>query len=238
MPGKDPLVGVVLELAERLLDNAGIPEILTRICERCVDVFPVKGAGVVIYGDDAATAESVAASDASITAVERRQIQVQQGPCLTAWETGEVVEEPDLAGAGVKRWPDFAPYLVAQGIQSVSSFPLMHGDRRIGALNLFRDEPGTLTEAQISMAQTLAGAATIYVLQTGILQSTQQTIAQLQSALETRMVIEQAKGKLSQQLGVGVEDAFQLLRRHARNNNLRLHDVAARVVAGELRLAP
>ena len=238
MSGTDPLVAVVLELAERLLDNAGIPEILTRICERCVDVFPVRGAGVVIYGDDPANAESVAASDPAITAVERRQIQVQEGPCLAAWESGQVVEEPDIAGAGQARWPKFAPYLLEHGIHSVSSFPLMHSERRIGALNLFRSEPGTLTESQLASAQTLAGAATIYVLQTDKLQASQQTIAQLQEALESRMVIEQAKGKVSQQLGVTVEDAFQLLRRHARNNNRRLHDVARDVVRDGLRLAP
>lgn len=237
MRDEDPLVGVVLELAERLLDDAGVPEILTRICEHCVEVFPVRGAGVVIYGEDPRTAESLAASDAQITAVERRQIQVQEGPCLSAWESGEVVEEPDLAGAGLRRWPRFAPYLLEQGIRAVSSFPLVHQDRRIGALNLFRDQAEPLDGAQIAAAQTLAGAATIYVLQTDRLQSTQQTIAQLQSALETRMVIEQAKGKLSQQFGVGVEEAFRLMRKHARDHNRRLHDVAGEIVSGALRLA-
>jgi hypothetical protein len=235
LAGSDRVVDLVLELAERLLDDADVPELLTRVCERCVDLFDVRGVGIVFEAPDSPGGRTIAASDALIGRLEREEVALDEGPCVAAWRQGQRIEAPDL-GADGARWPVLTPLLLEQGIAAVSSFPMVHQDRSLGSLNIFRSQAGPLSEAHAATARTLAGAATILVLQTGLLQSSHQTIAQLQTALQTRLVIEQAKGKLSQQLGLDVQQAFELLRRYARNRNLRVHDVAADVVGDRLRL--
>lgn len=236
MAGTDPVVDLVLELAERQLDDADAPDLLTRVCTRSVELFAVRGIGV-LFEDASASGPIIAASDEVIAGLEREEVTHEEGPCVAAWRQGERVDSGDPE-SDAARWPSIAPLLQRHGIAAVSSFPMVHHDRSLGSFNIFRAAGEPLSEEQVATARTLSAAATILVLQTGLLQSSQQTIAQLETALQTRLVIEQAKGMLSQRHGLDMQAAFELLRRHARNHNLRLHEVATDVVADRLRLEP
>lgn len=236
MAGTDPVVDLVLELAERQLDDADAPDLLTRVCTRSVELFGVRGIGV-LFEDAVAGAPIIAASDDVIAAHEREEVARDEGPCVAAWRQGERVDIADLE-AEAERWPETSLLLKRHGIAAVSSFPMIHHDRSLGSFNIFRAAGEGLSDEQVATARTLSAVATILALQTGLLQSSQQTIAQLETALQTRLVIEQAKGMLSQRHGLDMQAAFELLRRHARNHNLRLHEVATDVVADRLTLEP
>jgi hypothetical protein len=158
-------------------------------------------------------------------------LEADVGPCLLAYRSGKAVLVDDLA-VDPQRWPAFAERAAEYNYRSVSALPLRLRDERVGALNLFRAEAGTLSPTDVAIGQALADVAAIGILHQRILTHSEVVNQQLQSALNTRVIIEQAKGVLAERCGLPVETAFAMLRDHARRNNLRLSDLARDIVGG------
>jgi GAF domain-containing protein len=229
------LSSVLIEFSRRPIGDYEVMDILSVLCDRVPEVLPVDGAGVMLTGQDGHL-RFVAASDQLVRNIEALQIELGEGPCLQAFETSDQVVVTDLAAS--RRFPQFGPRAIESGLRAVYSFPMRFEHRRIGALNLYRGQPGPFAVADRLAGQVLADIATTSILNAQQGEQTSRLVEQLQSALSSRVVIEQAKGKLSEQLQVEVDEAFVHLRRYARNRGLRLHDVAAQVVAGQLRIKP
>jgi hypothetical protein len=172
-----------------------------------------------------------AASSEQAGLLELFQLQNDQGPCLECFRTGQPVTASDLTGPA-QRWPRFAQAAAQAGFRTVEALPMRLRDQVIGALNLFRAEPGPLDPADLRIGQALADVATIGLLQERNVRRRETVSEQLQGALNSRVVIEQAKGKLAERLGIDMDRAFKMLRDYARNSNQRLTDVARDFVDG------
>jgi GAF domain-containing protein len=229
------LSDVLIEFSRRPVGNYDVMDILDVLCHRVEEILPVDGAGVMLR-----TAENhlrfVAASDDVVQHIEDLQIELGEGPCVQAYETNEQVVVTDLVAS--RRFPRFGPRAIELGMRAVYSFPMRFEERRIGALNLYRGKPGPFAVAEAVAGQVLADIATTAILNAQSGEQTGRLVEQLQQALDSRVIIEQAKGRLSEQLGVDVTTAFEHLRRYARRRGLKLHAVAAQVVEGGLRLRP
>jgi GAF domain-containing protein len=228
------LSDVMIELSRCLISHAGVEQTLVLLCDRVSEVVPVRGTGVML-ADKAGDLRFVAASDDRVREIEALQIELGEGPCLRAYQTGERIVAPDLSNDS--EFPRFAPRAVAQGLRAVHSFPMSVGAEHIGALNLYDEKPAPFAEEDVATAQALADLATAIVVHLRTAEQASLLTAQLQQALDSRISIEQAKGRLAEQCGVDVDKAFEMLRRHARGRGLRLHDVAVQVASGQLRLA-
>ncbi len=234
MVAADKLTMMLKTFARTLAADYPIQQRLDELCADVAGVLEVDGAGIMLE-DPAGDLRFVAASNELVRAIEALQIEFGEGPCRHAYQHGEVVLLEDLKSD--TRFPLFSPRAHAGGMESVHSFPLKSEDACIGALNLYTHERTAFDREDVETAVLLSDVATAYIINSRNLAETYKVAGQLQSALDTRVVIEQAKGKLSEQLGVDVTDAFEILRRHARNNGVKLRDVAADVVAGTLRLS-
>ena len=229
----DKLMEVLKSFARTLVHEYSISELLDKLCKEINAVLEVDGAGVMLE-DEQGALRFVAASDDLIRSIEALQIELGEGPCLQAYQTGRQVLVNDLSVD--TEFPAFGPRAQAAGMAAVHSFPLIADGTVVGALNVYAAQPSALDEPGSEAGQLLADVATTYILNARTLAESHKLAGQLQQALDSRVVIEQAKGKLSEQLGVSVTEAFEVMRRHARSNGRRLHDVAVEVVAGTLRL--
>ena len=222
----------LVELADTLVADFDVVELMALLTDRCVDVLGVDAAGIMLAGPQGELRVIASSSDA-MRLLELFEIQSQEGPCLDCFRSGSSVSQEDLSQAGGE-WPTFAVEAVAAGFHSAQALPLRLRGAVIGALNLFHREPGVMRTADLRAAQAFADVATIAVLQHGAAREAQLINEQLNHALNSRIVIEQAKGMTAERLGVGIELAFAALRAHARGSNLQLSEVARRVVDGEL----
>jgi hypothetical protein len=175
----------------------------------------------------------VASSSETMRVVELFELQSDEGPCVECFRTGAAVIERDL-GAQDSRWPEFATIAVAAGFHSAHALPMRLRGSVIGALNLFRTEPGELAADDVFAAQAFTDVATIAILQHRFGIEASVVNAQLNEALASRIVIEQAKGVIAERAGIDTDEAFVRLRHHARSNNLKLGDVARDVADGTL----
>jgi GAF domain-containing protein len=162
--------------------------------------------------------------------LERSQEDRQAGPCWDAYETGVVVRVNDVRLESA-RWPEFAATAKRVSVAGVAGVPMRLADKIIGALNLYSPEPRHWSDVDIAVAGVLADVATSYVVNASKLRQQEQLTEQLQEALESRVVIEQAKGITAYKNGVTIDRAYQLMRRHARSNNASLRVVAEAIVA-------
>jgi GAF domain-containing protein len=167
--------------------------------------------------------------------LERSQQEHQDGPCRDAYETGEVVRVTDVRQESA-RWPDFSATATRLGVAGVAGIPMRHGEKVIGALNIYSREPREWSDEDIAVAVVLADVATSYVLNASKLHDQEQLSEQLQGALESRIVIEQAKGMIAQRKSVSIDHAYQLMRGHARSNHASLRTVAEAIVGVGLRV--
>lgn len=229
------LVATLVELADNLVDSYDVIEILTVLSDRCVQVIDVAAAGVML-ATPGGELQFVASSSESMRVLELYQIQAREGPCVDCVVDGTAIVNYDL-DAPDGRWPRFTPRAVAQGFHSVHCLPMRLRGRTIGGLNLFRSDTGRLSAEDVVVAQGLADVATIAILQHRISLDAKSLNDQLGVALNSRIVIEQAKGMVSQAAQCDMNDAFARLRTHARNHNRRLTDVAGEVVEGSLLVA-
>ncbi len=155
------LSDVLTEFARTMVTDFPIQSILDRLVERIVEILPITGVGVTLI-ESGREPQYIAASDPSALRYEQLQTELQQGPCLAAFETGEAIAIPDLGAE--RRFPKFRPRALDAGLTAVFTFPLRHGDRRLGALDLYRDAAGPLTPESMTAAQTLADVAAAYLI--------------------------------------------------------------------------
>lgn len=240
---REALLGrTMVELADSLVDDFDVVELLTLLSDRCVEVLDVDTAGIMLAGVDGSL-RVMASTSEGMRDLELFELQSQEGPCLDCHRTGAPVANGDLAEVG-GRWPRFVVKALEMGFHSAHALPLRLRGDVLGALNLFRIAPGEMASADLHAAQALADVATIAIVQQRVVRSAQAVNDQLQTALNSRVVIEQAKGMVGEQAGVEMDRAFKLLRTHARNHNVRLVSLARDILDGRTtaaaldRLAP
>ncbi|GAA4681454.1 GAF and ANTAR domain-containing protein [Frondihabitans cladoniiphilus] len=234
MSRETELLETFVSLADSLVVGFDTLDLLQTLVERSTSLFDAADAGILLAGSSGEL-EVIASTSERSRLIGLMQLGVDEGPCVESYRTGRVVSVVDVAEIA-DRWPAFAAQSKESGYASVHAIPLRLRDEALGSLNLFRETPGRLNETDAVAAQALADVATISLLQERALRETDVARDQLQRALDSRIVIEQAKGVVSYQNGVDMDTAFKAIRDHARKNRERLSDVAARVVSRELTL--
>lgn len=217
-----------VELADTLVVGFDVIDLLQTLAERCVDLLDVDAAGILL-ADQRGNLTLVAASTEQARLLELFQLQDEEGPCLDCYHSGQAVTCSDLA-AHPQQWPRFTTAAHQAGFAAVQAFPLRLRDQVLGAMNLFSSAPGALSPENASVAQALADVATIGITHERTLREHQLITEQLQHALNSRIVIEQAKGMLAERGQIDVGEAFVLLRAYARNHNQQLSAVARQVI--------
>ncbi|MEY2426500.1 MAG: hypothetical protein QOI61_2072 [Actinomycetota bacterium] len=226
------LTRTLVELADTLVADFDVVDLLTMLTDRCVEVLDVGAAGLMLAAPDGGL-HVMAASSEEMRLLELFELQQQEGPCLDCYRHAQPVMHEDLDSAAAL-WPRFAPEAVAAGFHSVQALPMRLRGQVIGALNLFHVGHGSMRPADIEAAQAFADVATIAILQHRVILEAQVLNEQLNHALNSRVVIEQAKGMVAEREGVDMDAAFALLRTYSRNHNLRLADVSRDVITGQL----
>jgi GAF domain-containing protein len=220
-------------LADTLVDDYDVIDLLDQLVAHSVELLAAQAAGLVL-GDPHGHLRVAATSSDAAGLMELLQLQNEQGPCLDCFHSGAPVSVPDLQEV-TERWPAFVGAVEQVGpFRSVHALPLRLRGQTIGSLCLFHRTPGPLPVADLSLGQALADVATIGILQERAIRRGEVLAEQLQTALDSRVVIEQAKGVLAQRLQVGMDTAFDLLRRYSRNRSVRLGDTARQIATGEL----
>jgi ANTAR domain/GAF domain len=217
-----------VDLADTMVDDFDVIDFLHMLTDRSARLLSASAAGVVL-ADPRGELRVAAASSDEAGLIELFQIQNDQGPCLDCFRTGQPVTAANLAGNG-QRWPRFAAAATRAGFGTVDALPMRLRDQVIGALNLFSVGTTPLGPAELRIGQALADVATIGLLQERNVRRAETLAEQLQAALNSRVIIEQAKGKLAERLGLDMDHAFTLLRQNARSTNQRLTDVARYVI--------
>jgi serine phosphatase RsbU (regulator of sigma subunit)/GAF domain-containing protein len=230
MPREALLARTLVEVADTLVEDFDVVELLSRLSDRCVEVLDVAAAGLMLAypGGDLRV---MASSSEAMRLLELFELQSEEGPCPDCYRTGEPIVNHRLVSSGGP-WPRFSPRALKAGFKSVHALPMRLRDVTIGALNLFRADEGALTDADVAAAQALADVATIAILHHREARDIQVLNEQLHHALNSRIVIEQAKGIVAEQLGLEMDQAFSALRNHARAHKLRLIDLAHDVITG------
>jgi GAF domain-containing protein len=223
MPREALLARTLVELADTLVEDFDVVELLTRLTDRSVEVVDVAAAGLMLAVPGGELRVMAFSSEAA-RSLELFELQSQEGPCLDCYRSGAPAMSDDLASED--RWPRFAPVALQAGFRSVHALPMRLRGTIIGALNLFHVEPGEMRPADRTAAQALADVATIAILQHRVALESQIVSEQLTQALNSRIVIEQAKGMVAERLGLSVDEAFSALRSYARSNGARLIDLA------------
>ena len=233
MPKEREVLRALVEVADTFVDDYDVVEFLHGLAERCVAILDVDEAGVMLI-DQTRSLRYVASSSEQMRLVELLELQHEEGPCLDAYRVGKVTVST-RAQEAEQLWPKFGMHAREAGLESLAGVPMRLRLDRIGALNLFSRRPGGLSEEDQHVAQAMADIATIGVLHARAIHDSQVVSSQLQTALESRIVIEQAKGIIAEHLTMTVDNAFTQLRNYARRQNSKLTDVAQRVVSGSVR---
>jgi len=224
------LVRTLVELTDTLVDDFDVVDLLTLLSDRCVEVLDVAAAGIMLVAAEG-DLRAVASSSDTMRLVELFELQSEEGPCVDCFRTGAASTCDDLTSEAAM-WPSFASVAIDAGFRSAHALPMRLRGSVIGALNLFRSTPGGLDESDTFAAQALADVATIAILQHRVSTEAQLLNEQLNKALSSRIIIEQAKGVIAERVGIGTDEAFQRLRSYARSHNLLLSDLARDVAAG------
>jgi GAF domain-containing protein len=219
-------------LADSLVDDYDVTDLLHDLVGHCVELIDSDAVGMLL-ADQRGGLQVVASSTEQTRLLELFQLQNNEGPCLDCYQIGEAVLVPDLLIAA-ERWPQFAFVATEEGFRSVYALPLRLRNETIGAINLFSFRSGALSDEDLRLGRALADIATIGILQERAIRRTETLSEQLQGALNSRVIIEQAKGVLSERGGLDMDMAFGQLRRYARDNNKHLREVARGIVEGTL----
>jgi len=228
MSHEQRLSRVFVELADTLVDDFDVIEFLHMLTERCADLLEVDAAGILLT-DQQDRLQLVAASTLRVEQLELFQLQSEQGPCLDCFTTGQPVSCADLT-AQPQRWPIFAAAAAGEGFAAVHALPMRLRDRVIGALNLFSGTPHGLSPDATELCRAFADVATIGILSERAAREQNLLSQQLQNALNTRIIIEQAKGFLAERRGLSLDQAFVTLRGYARDKDRKLTEVALALV--------
>jgi GAF domain-containing protein len=230
MVSSERLAAVFVEVADTLVADFDLIEFLHDLADHAVSLSGASWVGLML-ADQNDQLHFMAASSEGAKHLELFQLQHSEGPCLDCYHGGDQVFVADLKEA-TERWPDFAPRAVGAGVHAVHAFPMRLRDKVIGALNVFGEEALALEPLTVNLVQALADLATISIMQERAIAHAEMVTEQLQGALNTRIIVEQAKGVIARTHGIGVDAAFELLRMHARRRQLRLAVLARDIVVG------
>ncbi|WP_420452157.1 GAF and ANTAR domain-containing protein [Ilumatobacter sp.] len=234
MAGPSQLVGVLERFATTMAGTYEVDDVLYELGDRTVEILDARGAGVSVANEQGQLLFVTATSE-TVIAVERTQEQNQAGPCVEAFATGEVVAVRNIADLDSE---DYRRAARESGFESVVGVPLWTGATRIGSLNVYDDQVRDWNVEELRVARVLADIAATYIVRAGELEQQRRLSGQLQHALDSRVVIEQAKGIIAHSHGVPVGQAFDLLRTHSRRTNTPLRQLADAVVTLGLELPP
>ena len=235
MPNPETLLDSLERFAAALTSGYGIGDVLHNLTGEMAEVLNLSGAGVTLVHDG--QQRFVTAAVESIATLERVQESFQKGPCIDAVALAAPVAVPDIAeGDASDRWPDYTVAAKSAGVQAVAGIPMLAEGTAIGAVNLYDSQPRDWSEEDLRVAAIFASLATGYLAHASSARQQQRTAEQLEQALNTRLIIEQAKGVLANQRETTVDEAFKRLRKYAREHNARIHDVSRAVVKGDLLL--
>lgn len=235
MADPQDLNDVLVDFARTLVRSHEIEHVLGRLMDGVVRVLGVWGAGVSL-ADDNGQLRFVVASDEVVGQLQALEDDADRGPCREAYDSGVAVVVADL-GAVADRWPRLVADATAAGVHAVMGIPMTVDGEPIGALNVYEKRPDVFDEQQVATARILGDVATGYIVNVRDLDRARELSAQLQQALNSRVMIEQAKGFLSAALAVNVDTAFDILRSYSRNRRIDIHQVAAQVVDGTLQVS-
>jgi GAF domain-containing protein len=219
-------------LTDTLVADFDIIDLLHTLIDACIDLLDADAGGLLL-SDSGGNLQLMASSVEDIDVVEVVQTSAEAGPCWDSFQSGQAVSVPDIELVG-DRWPDFRRTALQQGYRAVHATPMRLRGHVVGTMNLFRTGVGALPARDASLAQALTDVATIAILQERGHRDLQDMGAQLQRALESRIVVEQAKGLLAHSLTVTMDEAFAILRDHARSTGQNLHTVATAVTTRQL----
>jgi transcriptional regulator with GAF, ATPase, and Fis domain len=219
-----------VELTDTMVADFDIIDFLHVLTDRSVQLLDVAAAGLLL-ADPRGELRVIAASSEAARLLELFQLQSDQGPCLDCYRTGQPVQIPDMAAAA-ERWPRFTVAAQEAGFAAVQALPMRLRDQVIGALNIFSATPGAFDPADVRIGQALADVATIGLLHERSMRESNTLNEQMQTALNSRVVIEQAKGKLAERFGLDMDQAFNIMRDQARARNRRLAELAQSFVDG------
>jgi transcriptional regulator with GAF, ATPase, and Fis domain len=229
------LVSAFVRLADTLVADYDVIDLFHGLCGDCVTLLGADAAGLLLT-DQRGALQVVSASSEAANLVELFQIQSEQGPCLDCFNSSAQVHAGDLNADG--RWPRFAARAADHGFVAVHALPMRLRGQTIGALNLFHRRSTTMASDDLAVGQALADVATIAILSDRNTRERERLTEQLQAALTSRVIIEQAKGILAERGQIALDDAFTRLRSHARSSQQRLSDLARAVIDGSLDTAP
>jgi GAF domain-containing protein len=224
----------LLRVLSRLHTCSGRVPVTTRLCVVSAEITAVSGAGVMLIADDRPQG-SVCTSDAVSALIEELQFTLGEGPCIDAHRDHRPVSEPDLADPAVTRWSAFAAAAVDAGARAVFGFPVELGPVSVGALDLYRNRPGPLTTDQQADAEILARVAARAIVATQAGATPGEISAELEAGADFRLVVHQAAGMVSVQLGVPVDEALIRLRAHAFRHDRSVAEVARDIIERLLR---
>lgn len=225
------LAETFVELADTLVADFDVIDFLHLVAGRCVEVLGVEAAGVLLT-DTQGDLRLAAASTEQARLLELIQLQNEEGPCLESFRFGGPVGSADLREED-DRWPRFAPAARDAGFLAVQALPMRLRDEVIGGVNLFSDRAGVLDADLLRVGQAMADVASIGILHERTLRRGELLVEQLQMTVLSRVVLEQAKGALAERRGVGMDEAFVLIREFAHAERIPLSEVARGVLRGD-----
>jgi hypothetical protein len=228
----DRLATLLLDLDNDRRDGADVGE---RLCDTCVEVLAVDGAGIMLMSDGEHRG-TLGVSNSVMTLVEDLQFTLGEGPCIDAYASDHPILEPDLRDPATNRWPAFSGPAVLAGVRAVFGFPLRTGTANLGALDLYLDHPGDLRADQLSDAVVLASVISTTVLALQLDAAPGELPVELDATMLHRAIVHQASGMLSAQLDIDPADALVRIRAHAYTRNRPVNDVALDIVERRLRL--
>ncbi len=233
MQGREEwLARTFIELADTLVADFDVIDLMSTLVDRCAELLESSEVGLAL-ADAQGQLRVLASSSERMRVLELIEIQNDEGPCRDCFRIGERVVNQRLDEAG-DRWPMFAAEASSAGFQMVHALPLRLRTETIGAMNIFNANLIELTSQELNLAQALADAATIGILQERAVRQGVELAGQLQGALNSRIVVEQGKGVVAERLQIGMDEAFDLIRGYARGQRRRLSEVAASVIGGSL----
>jgi GAF domain-containing protein len=228
IPRETSVLSAVVALVDSLLDDFDVVDLLTELTEQCAQLLDVASAGLLL-ADPGRHLHLMAATSERSRELELFQLQADQGPCLDCYASGQPISVSDLV-AEESRWPRFVAAATQAGFVSVHAVPMRAAGIVLGALGLFGIDAGELNDADQLVAQVLAHIASVAILQEHA-PTADVVLPHLRTALTSRVVVEQAKGFLHEKLAISVEDAFALLRGHARTHNDHLSKLSRRLIS-------
>ena len=223
-----------VKLADTLVAEFDVIDLMHWLVEQCIEILDTQAGGLMIV-NSAGDLQLVASTSEDATMVEVFQLAAGDGPCMGCFRTGNAVTVASIE-ENLDRWPRFGPEALKLGFRSVHATPLRLRGQVIGTMNLFSYHVGALVSEDVAIAQALADVATIGILQERSIRSAELVAEQLQRALDSRVLIEQAKGVLAATLGTTMDNAFSIMRTYARDRNLVLRQVAEDITARRLQL--